>query len=195
VGQHFELQPGDARQVDGGDQAIVVLVGIRTRGLHRAVRFLRELRALGGFQGRGRENVPGGEAAADLGVARGEPRDERRRRLLLRLRFAGRAFGDDFFGIRNRPRGEGRLIGEVGFGGGAGLAVLVDAVEESGQAVVVGVGDRIELVRMTLRAAQRQTEPGRADGVHAIDDVIHARLLGIAAAFAVGHVIAVETGR
>ena len=98
-------------------------------------------------------------------------------------------------GLGDRAGGMFRLIGQEGLRGATGLAVLVDAVEERGEGVVIGLGDGIELVGVALRAAQRHAQPGRAHGVHAIQHVIDPRFLGVAAAFAVGHVITLEAGR
>ena len=98
-------------------------------------------------------------------------------------------------GFGDRAGGMLGLIGEVGFSGVTGLAVFVDAVEEGREGVVIGLGDRVELVGMALRAAEREAQPGRAHGVHAVQDVIDARLLGVAAALAVGHMVALEAGR
>ena len=50
-------------------------------------------------------------------------------------------------------------------------------------------------MRVALRAAEGQPEPGGAHGVHAVEDVIDAGFFRVAAAFAVGHVIAMEAGR
>ena len=88
-----------------------------------------------------------------------------------------------------------RLIGQEGLRGATGLAVLVDAVEERREGVVIGLRDGIELVGVALRAAQRHAQPRRAHGVHSIQHVIDPRFLRVAAAFAIGHVVTLEAGR
>ena len=109
--------------------------------------------------------------------------------------FLGRLRGvDERLDFAQGPRGVRRLEGQVGFGGSAGLAVFVDAVEEGAERVVVVDRDRVELVRVALRAAEGQPEPGRAHGVHAVEDVVDAGFLRVAAALAVGHVITMEAG-
>src|SRR5207245_4893605 len=55
--------------------------------------------------------------------------------------------------------------------------------------------ERVELVMVTLAAADRQTEPDRSGRVDAVDDRFHTELLGIDAALFVDLRVAVKTGR
>ena len=48
---------------------------------------------------------------------------------------------------------------------------------------------------VTLAATERQAEPLRADGIHAVDHILDTGLLRVTTALAIGHVIAMETGR
>ena len=74
-------------------------------------------------------------------------------------------------------------------------ADLGDAVPVGEELVILLLRNRIVLVIVAAAAADGQAEPDGAGGIDAIDDVIDARLLGDAAAFAVEHVIAMEAGR
>ena len=98
-------------------------------------------------------------------------------------------------GFRDRSGGMLGLVRQEGFGAAAGLTVLVDAVEEGREGVVVGLGDGVEFMGVALRAAQGHAQPGGAHGVHSVEDVVDAGFLGITTAFAVGHVVALEAGR
>src|SRR5262245_52264788 len=75
----------------------------------------------------------------------------------------------------------------------ARLAVLGDRVEEGEHPVVFGLADRVVAMAVALTATERQTEPDCPRRVDAIDDIVDARLLGVAAPFAVGHVITMKT--
>ena len=81
---------------------------------------------------------------------------------------------------RVRPeeqRRRGRRVGEMRVEPG-----FVDAVEEGKERVVVALRDRIELVIVATRALERQPEHRGAERVHAIDDVLGAKLVLDAAA-------------
>ena len=192
--QDLEPQAGDAPAAGAGHEAILVLLGVRARSLHGEVGFLLERGALGGLEGVGAQGRPAHVRSRKLLPGGAQPGGEGR---IGRVpgRFLGRLRGvDERLDFAQGPRGVRRLEGQVGLGGGAGLTVLVDAVEEGGERVVVVDRDRIELVGMALRAAEGQSEPGGTHGVHAVEDVIDAGFLGVAAALAVGHVITMEAG-
>ena len=72
---------------------------------------------------------------------------------------------------------------------------FVDAVEEREERVVVALGDRIELVIVATRALDGQPEHRGAERVHAIDDVLGAKLFLDAAALVRLTVQPVEGGR
>ncbi len=168
---------------------------MRARSLHGEVGFLTEDGAFGGLERVGAQRRPAGVRGCKLLAGFAQPGGEGRFGGLPGG-FLGRLGGvDERLDFAQGPRGVRRLEGQVGLGGGAGLAVLVDAVEEGGERVVVVDRDRIELMRVALRAAEGQPEPGGAHGVHAVEDVIDAGFFRVAAAFAVGHVIAMEAGR
>ncbi len=67
---------------------------------------------------------------------------------------------------------------------------LVSVVEEREHAIVLIVGDRIELVGVALRTLKREPEHRLADAVHAIEDALHAKLFIENRSFAVGHAVA-----
>ncbi len=76
------------------------------------------------------------------------------------------------------------------------VRVLVSGlVEDCHQAVVLGVGERIELVTVALGAARGQPHPNLHAGGHAVLDGRHAELLVVGAALRVVHGVAVEGGR
>ena len=192
--QDLETQAGDAPPARAGHEAVFVLVGMRARSLHREVGFLPEDGAFGGLQRVGPQGRPAGMRVRKFPAGLREPGGERRLGGL-----PGRLFGrlggvDERLGFAQGPGRERRLEGQVRLGAAARLAVLVDAVEERGERVVVVDRDRIELVRVALRAAQGESEPGGAHGVHAVEDVVDAGFFRVAAALAVGHVVAVEAG-
>ena len=177
------------------DDPVLVLIRMRARGLDRAISFLLEDRAFGGLEGGCLDDLPGLPSGFGVGATLLYPSGERSFSLLTGGGFGGLDGVDQLLGFGDRARGIFRLIGQVRLGSATRLAVLVDAVEEGRERVVVGLRDGVELVGMALRAAERQAEPGRAHGVHAIQYVIDARFLGVAAALAVGHVVALEAGR
>ena len=163
--------------------------------MHGAIGFLLKNSAFGGLEGVRFDDLPGLPVGFRHAAALVEPLCEG-----LLGRYARGDFGrlggvDELLGLRDRPGGVLGLIGEEGLGGAAGLTVFVDAVEEGREGVVVGLRDGVELVAMALRAAQRHAEPGGTHGVHAIQHVVDAGFLGVTAAFAVGHVVALEAGR
>ena len=139
--------------------------------------------------------MPRGKALRHFSRLRREPLGKGCFRRLARLGLARFAFVHQRLRLGHGAGGERGLVTEVGFRGGAGLAVLVNRVEERGEPVEVRVRERVVFVRVALDAVEREAEPNRADGVHAVNHVVHARLLGVTAAFAVGHVIAVEARR
>ena len=74
------------------------------------------------------------------------------------------------------------------------LAHFRDVIEEGEEAVVVALGDGIELVVVTVRAFERESQPGHAERAHAIGHVLDAILFVDDAAFGIDDVIASETG-
>ena len=71
---------------------------------------------------------------------------------------------------------------------------FVGVVEEGEQAVILGLRDGIELVRVALRALEGQTERAFADDIHAVEHRLHAELFRDDRAFLVDHAVAEETG-
>ncbi len=71
---------------------------------------------------------------------------------------------------------------------------LVRIIEERKHAVVVFVLDGIELVRVALRALDRDAKHALADRFHAVEKRLHSELLGIDAAFFVEHGVAKKAG-
>ena len=76
----------------------------------------------------------------------------------------------------------------------AQVAALGDVVEVGVDLVELLLRDRVELVVVAARAAQRQPHPHRARRRHPIDHVLDQELLGDDAALAVLAVVAVEGG-
>ena len=66
------------------------------------------------------------------------------------------------------------------------------AVEECVEPVVVRVTDRIVLVRMTLSTADRESQPDRARGVHAINHRFIAKLIRLDSTLLVDHRVAMK---
>src|SRR4051812_41428745 len=129
--------------------------------------------------------MPGREAAARLLRARREPAGEGLFGRVPRLRLARLALVHELLRLRDGARGERRFVGDVRLRLAPGFAVLVDTVEERVETVVIRLRDGIELVRVALRAVQREAEPDGADRVHAVAHVVDARLFRIAPALAV----------
>ncbi len=71
---------------------------------------------------------------------------------------------------------------------------LLAAVEEGEELVILALLQRIELVIVTLAAADRQAEKNRAGRVGAIDDRLDAELFEVDAAFLVDLRVAMEAG-
>ena len=195
VREDFEAQAGDALEAIMTDDPVFVLVRVRSRRLYGAVGFLFQDRAFGGLEGVGLDHLPG----LPVGFCPLATFIEPLREGLLGRESCGDlgwlGSVDELLGLRDRPGGVLRLIGQEGLGGAAGLAVFVDAIEEGREGVVVGLGDGVELMGVALRAAEGHAQPRGAHGVHAIEHVIDARFFGVTAAFAVGHVVALEAGR
>ena len=177
------------------DDAILILVGVRSRGLDGAVGFLLQDGAFGGLKRIGLDDFPTLPVGLRLDTAFGKPLLERTYGRSPRGGFGGLGGVDELLGFRDRSGGMLRLVRQEGFGAAAGLTVLVDAVEEGREGVVVGLGDGVEFMGVALRAAQGHAQPGGAHGVHSVEDVVDAGFLGITTAFAVGHVVALEAGR
>ncbi len=72
---------------------------------------------------------------------------------------------------------------------------FVCVVEEREHPIILGLGQRIELVIVALGALNGQTEDALADGVHAVEHRFHAELLRIDAALFVNHGVAQEARR
>ncbi len=194
VRQHLQAEAGDACQPHRAGQAVVVLARVRPARAHDPLLVLLQKRALAGFQPPF-ERVPGIEAAGDTRRLRLQPVLEWHLRLAPRCLLQRAALLHKLARLRHGCGCERRLVGEVGFGPFPRLPILVNAVEESRHPVVVRMAHGIELVRVALRAAECEAEPDRACRVHAVQHIIHARLLRIAPALAVGHVVAVEACR
>ena len=90
-----------------------------------------------------------------------------------------------FFQIVELPQLLGGIDPRLGF---------VGVVQEGEQPVVLGVGDRVELVGMTLGALDGQPEHRLANAVEAIEHLRHAELLGHDGPFFVDHAVAEEAG-
>ena len=71
---------------------------------------------------------------------------------------------------------------------------FVGIVQQRQQRVVIGVRDRIVLVRVTLRTAGRQSHPDGSGRRDTIDHRIEAILQRIDATFFVQHRVAMKTG-
>ena len=84
----------------------------------------------------------------------------------------------------------GELLGTVDAHGG-----LVGVVQRRKNLEVIHVGDRIKLVRVALRALERDPEHAFADGVHAVEHAFDAILLVDDGAFLVNHRVAQIAGR
>src|SRR5688572_27706481 len=72
---------------------------------------------------------------------------------------------------------------------------LLRRVEEREQPVIVFLCDRIVLMVVALRATNGEAKPHCAERVGAVDHRLHAKLLGVCSAFAVGEGVALKTGR
>ena len=66
-------------------------------------------------------------------------------------------------------------------------------VNERKQPVIFLLRERIEFVVMALRALDRQAEHALADGIHAIEHLVHTELLRVNPAFFVEHGVAQKT--
>jgi len=141
---------------------------MRSRSLYGEVGFLPEHGAFGGLQRVGPQRRPADVPGAELPARRFQPGSEGGFGGLPGGFFRRLGGVDQGLGLAEGPSGERRLEGQEGFRAAARLAVLVDAVEEGREGVVVGLGDGVELVRVALRAAEREPEPRRAHGVHAV---------------------------
>ena len=75
------------------------------------------------------------------------------------------------------------------------VAAVGRVVEEGVELVILVVGDGIILVRVALRAVQRESEPRGADGGNPILHRLYAIFLGVTAAFVVDLGVAVEARR
>ena len=117
---------------------------------------------------------------------------------------AGKLFGRGPRRRRRPPAGErrpgrlertprGRQPGVV-LGAGNQPLRLVGVVHERHEGEVVGVRDRVELVRVALGTGGGEPEPGRARGAHAIDHREIPELERIDPALLVLHRVAMETG-
>ena len=71
---------------------------------------------------------------------------------------------------------------------------LIRVVEQRHQGEVVGVRERVELVRVTLRARGRQPQPCRAGGAHPIDHRQIPKLERVDSPLLVDHRVAMEAG-
>ena len=179
--------------MDRGDQAVVVLSRIGAAGLDAPVFFLDQLGAFLGLH-RAMHDMPCLKAGAHFPLLPGKPVSEGCLGGFACLLFQWLPLIHELLRLHDRPLCMRRLVAQIRFGSRACRAVFVDAVEESIEAIVVGLCDGIELVRVALRATKREAEPDGAHGVHTIDDVVDAGLFLVASAFAIGHVIAVKTG-
>ena len=69
---------------------------------------------------------------------------------------------------------------------------FVGVVEQGHHRVVVRVEHGVVLVRMALRAVEREAQPGRAGGADAVDHGVEAIFVRVGASFLVEHRVAVE---
>src|SRR5262249_3758549 len=69
------------------------------------------------------------------------------------------------------------------------------AVEKRKELVILALADRIILVIVALGAADGQTQEHFARGIHAIDYLLDAELLGVHTPFLIRQRVAVEAGR
>ena len=123
-----------------------------------------------------------------------QPGDEPRLGLLAGAGQRGLAGGEQLPGPNQHRLDPLGTVREEGDGTPPGPAIFVDAVEEGGEAVVLGVRHRVELVTVALATAEGQPQPDRPHRIDPVDHVIDAGLLGIAASLAIRHVIAMEGG-
>jgi hypothetical protein len=91
--------------------------------------------------------------------------------------------------LAGRRRDHGKGVGYAPI-----FAEFGNIVEEGEEAVVIALGDGIELVVVAMSAAKREAEPRDADRIDAIGDVLDAIFLFDDAAFGIDDVIAKETG-
>ena len=73
-------------------------------------------------------------------------------------------------------------------------ANLVNVVEECEELVELALRDRVELVIVAARAAEREPKKGRAGRADAVDHCFDAILLEIGAPFLIDHRVAMEAG-
>ena len=71
-------------------------------------------------------------------------------------------------------------------------APLRDVIEVGEELIKLFLQDRIVLMVVAARASDRQPQPHRGRGIHAIDHILHRIFLGDDAAFAVAAMIAIE---
>ena len=89
-------------------------------------------------------------------------------------------------GLLRRGQGkQGRVGGQIG---------VLALIEQGEEAVVIDLGDRIVLVRVTLGAADGEAHPDLHRRVHAILHRGHAEFLVVRAAFVIGHRVAMKGG-
>ena len=72
---------------------------------------------------------------------------------------------------------------------------FVVIVQEGEHSIVFLLRDRVVLVIVALRAANRQAENAFADGVHPVEHRLHPELFGVRAAFLIDHRVAQKSGR
>ena len=124
-----------------------------------------------------------------------EPRNKFGLSQLLDTREFGFGYLDQSRCFIDSPLSIGRLVLEVRLRRAAGGTGFINAVEVGRQAVVIVLRNRVELVVVTLRAAQRESQKNRARRIHAVKHVVDSRLFLITPALAVVHVVAVKTRR
>src|SRR5262245_24862860 len=73
------------------------------------------------------------------------------------------------------------------------MAVVLLLVEESEEAIVLTLRDRVEFMVVALRATERQAEPDRRGGVDTIDRGFDPKLLLVDAAFVIDLGVAVKS--
>ena len=72
---------------------------------------------------------------------------------------------------------------------------FVGIVEQRHHRIVIGVKNRVVLVRMALGAVEGEAHPGGASSADAVDHGVEAIFVRVGAAFFVEHRVTVEAGR
>ncbi len=194
IGQRLEPQAGQPLRLRLERGGVGRQLGVRARREHRSIRLRGEADAVGRRGVARREHRPGAIGGADLVFPGALPLGDLGRGL------AQHAFQPLDLGLQRRPlchllRRRQLQLRLVEAGAVArGLCLVGRVGEEREEPEVVLLAERIVLVVVALRAAQRGAEPHRRRRVGAIDEHLVHRLVGIDAALLVGHRVAMEAG-